>query len=359
MTNPLVALEQRAKELLDPVHYDFFAGGAGDEVALTDNEQAFRRLALLPRVLRDTSRRSSATNLLGDPSSMPVFVSPTAFHKLAHAEGELATARGVASAGLILIASMAATVTIGEITTAARKVDRDARVWFQLYLQPESKVTEELVRRAERAGCTALVVTVDSPALGRRGRDDYHGFHDLPAGLYAENMRGLPGVTGSGVRRIEMSSDFTWDHLHRLRAMTQLPVVLKGILHPEDARLAVEHGADAILVSNHGGRQLDIAPATLDAMPAITAAVAGRIPVFLDGGVRRGSDVVLALALGATAAGVGRPVLWGLAVGGDKGVTGVLDNLRTEFENTLTLCGVTALSELDPGMVIARGAAAR
>ncbi|WP_405162019.1 alpha-hydroxy-acid oxidizing protein [Nocardia sp. NBC_01499] len=352
-------LEQRAKKLLDPVHYDYFAGGAGDEIALADNEQAFRRLALLPRVLRNTSARSIATPLLGDPGSMPMFVSPTAFHRLAHPEGELATARGVAAAGLILTASMAATVAIVEVTAAAREIDRDARVWFQLYLQPQPEVTEEIVRRAERAGCTALMVTVDSPAHGRRTRDDRHAFTDLPAGLYAENMRGLPGVTESEVRQIGMSSDFTWDHLDRLREVTRLPLVLKGILHPEDARLAIDHGADAILVSNHGGRQLDIAPAALDALPAVVAAVAGRIPVFVDGGVRRGSDVALALALGATAVGVGRPVLWGLTVGGDKGVTGVLDTLRSDFEHTLTLCGIAELSELNAGLVVARGAAAR
>ncbi|MFI6165424.1 alpha-hydroxy acid oxidase [Nocardia sp. NPDC051052] len=356
MTSSLAALEQRARELLDLVHYDYFAGGAGDEITLADNEQAFRRLALLPRVLRDTSSRSIATNLLGDPSSMPVFVSPTAFHKLAHPDGERATARGVAAAGLILIASMAGTVAIGEVTAAAQDVDREARVWFQLYLQPDPEVTAELVRRAKRAGCTALVVTVDSPVHGRRAREDRHGFHDLPANMRAENMRGLPGSTGDAVRSIAMSSDFTWDHLRRLREMTDLPLVLKGILHPEDARLAVEFGADAIVVSNHGGRQLDRTPASLDALPAIAAAVADRIPVFLDGGVRCGSDVALALALGATAVGVGRPVLWGLAVGGDKGVTDVLDTLRSEFEHTLTLCGIAELSELNTSLVITRGA---
>ncbi|MEU0875622.1 alpha-hydroxy acid oxidase [Nocardia brasiliensis] len=359
MTCPPAVLEQRARELLEPAHYDFFAGGAGEEIALADNEQAFRRLALLPRVLRDTSGRSIATTLLGDPSTMPVFVSPTAFHRLAHPEGERATARAVAAAGLVLIASMAATVAIGEITAAAREIYRDARVWFQLYLQPEPEVTTELVRRAERAGCTALVVTVDSPALGRRTRDDRNGFHDLPAGLCAENMRGLPGTTGNGLRRIAMSPTFTWDHLEWLREVTALPLVLKGIMHPEDARLAIEFGADAILVSNHGGRQLDAAPATLDALPAIAAGVADRIPIFLDGGVRRGSDVVLALALGARAVGLGRPVLWGLTVGGDKGVAEVLDTLRTEVEQTLTLCGVAALSELDTDLVTIRGAAAR
>ncbi|WP_069164708.1 alpha-hydroxy acid oxidase [Nocardia altamirensis] len=359
MTSPLAAFEQRAKELLEPAHYDYFAGGAGDETGLAENEQAFRRLALLPRVLRDTRGRSVVTDLLGDPSAMPVFVSPTAFHRLAHPEGEWASARGVAAAGLVLVASMAGTVAIDAVTAAAREVDRDARVWFQLYLQPERAATVELIRRAERAGCTALVVTVDSPALGRRARDDRHGFHDLPVGLFAENLRGLPGTTGSAVRQIVMSPEFNWDHLARIRELTRLPLVLKGILHPEDALLAVEYGVDAILVSNHGGRQLDVASATLDALPAITAAVSGRIPIYLDGGIRRGSDVVLALALGATAVGVGRPVLWGLAVGGEKGVTEVLDTLRAELEHALTMCGIADLAELNAGLVTVRGAAAR
>ncbi|MCP2244363.1 alpha-hydroxy acid oxidase [Lentzea aerocolonigenes] len=329
--NPVLAeLHEKARAVLDPVHYDFFTGGAGDEVVLADNEAAFRRRALLPRVLRGK----------GNSPEFPVLISPTAFHKLAHPDGELATAR--AAEGATLVSSTASTVPIADVVAAAT-----GPVWFQLYLQPDPEVTEELVRRAERAGCAALVVTVDSPVFGRHRRDIAHGFHDLPAGLAAENMRDLPGTTG--LRKIEMAP-FTWADIDRVRELTSLPLWLKGVLHPDDAVLAVGHGAAGIFVSNHGGRQLDVVPAALDALPAVVDAVGGRIPVVLDGGVRSGADIALALALGASAAGIGRPVLWGLAADGEAGVRKVLDALRDEFEHVLALCG----GQLSRDMVVVR-----
>jgi len=328
--NPVLAeLHDKARAVLDPVHYDFFAGGAGDEVVLAENEAAFRRRALLPRVLREQIR----------DAGFPVLVSPTAFHRLAHPEGELATAR--AMDGTVLVSSMASTVPIADIVAAAT-----GPVWFQLYLQPEWQVTEELVRRAERAGCAALVITVDSPVFGRHRRDLAHGFHDLPAGLAAENMRDLPG--SPGLRKIEMAA-FSWEDVERVRAMTTLPLWLKGILHPADAELAAGLGT-GIFVSNHGGRQLDVVPAALDALPAVADAVAGRVPVVLDGGVRSGGDIALALASGASAVGIGRPVLWGLAADGSTGVRRVLDVLRDEFTHVLALCG----GRLSRDMVVAR-----
>lgn len=329
--NPVLAeLHDKARAVLDPVHYDFFAGGVGDEVVLAENEAAFRRLALLPRVLRGK----------GNSGGFPVLISPTAFHKLAHPDGELATAR--AAAGTILVSGMASTVPIADVVAAAT-----GPVWFQLYLQPDPKVTEALVRRAEQAGCTALVITVDSPVFGRHRRDIAHGFHDLPDGLAAENMRDLPGV--AGLRKIEMTA-CSWEDVDRLREFTSLPLWLKGVLHPDDAVLAVEHGAAGIFVSNHGGRQLDVVPAALDALPAVVQAVDGRIPIVLDGGVRSGGDIALALALGAQAVGIGRPVLWGLAADGEAGVRRVLGVLRDEFDHVLALCG----GELSRDMVVAR-----
>ena len=329
--NPVLAeLHDKARAVLDPVHYDFFAGGVGDEVVLAENEAAFRRLALLPRVLRGKA----------NSAEFPVLISPTAFHRLAHPDGELATAR--AAGGTILVSGMASTVPIADVVAAAT-----GPVWFQLYLQPDPDVIEALVRRAEQAGCAALVVTVDSPVFGRHRRDIAHGFHDLPAGLAAENMRDLAGVTG--LRKIEMAA-CSWEDVDRLRELTSLPVWLKGVLHPADAVLAVEHGVAGIFVSNHGGRQLDVAPAALDALPAVVHAVGGRIPVVLDGGVRSGADIALAVALGATAAGIGRPVLWGLAADGEAGVRRVLDVLRDEFQHVLALCG----GELSADMVVAR-----
>jgi 4-hydroxymandelate oxidase len=230
---------------------------------------------------------------------------------------------------------MLSTVTIEEIAATG------ARLWFQLYIQPDLAFTESLVRRAEAAGCRALVVTVDSPALGRNERGDRNDFHDLPAGILCANMRG-----DGNVRQVVLSPEISWWHLDWLREITALPILLKGVLHADDARIAVERGADGLIVSNHGGRQLDTTPATLDRLPVIADAVAGRVPVLLDGGVRRGTDVAKAMALGAQAVAIGRPVVWGLAVAGEAGVVRVLELLRTELVNALTILGVAAPAEL-------------
>lgn len=350
----LRALHDRAREALDPVHYDYVAGGAGQERALADNERAFDRLALLPRVLRGAAIREITVDLPGAPGAAPVFVAPTAFHRLAHPEGEEATARAAAAERAVLVTGMASTTAVEEVVAAARAVRADAAVWFQLYLQPDVQVTDALLARATGAGCTALVVTVDSPVFGRHTRDLRHGFTDLPAGYAAENMRGLPGAAAGGTLDIAMSPDLSWADLDRLCATATLPVLLKGILHPVDARLAVEHGAAGVIVSNHGGRQLDAAPATVDALPAVVDAVAGAVPVLLDGGVRRGGDVALAVALGAAAAGVGRPVVWGLAANGAAGVREVLATLRDEYDHTLALCGARGSADLAPDMVVRR-----
>ena len=330
-----------ARQRLDPVHWDFFAGGAGDERTVRANEEAFARRPIVPRVLRGAGARDLRTTLLGERLSLPVLVSPTAFHRLAHPGGEAATAQAVAEAGTVLIVSMAATQPIEEIAKAG------GSLWFQLYPQPDLAFTTAIIRRAEAAGCRALVVTVDSPVFGRRGRDLRNGFLDLPAGLACENLRDSTGV----VRDIVMDAELGWERIDWLRATTRLPIVLKGVLHPADARLAVEHGADALLVSNHGGRQLDGAVATLDALPAVVHAVAGRIPVLLDGGIRRGTDVLIALALGASAVGVGRPIVWGLALDGTAGVRQVLELLRAELDAALALAGVARPAELTPELI--------
>ncbi|RKN41317.1 alpha-hydroxy acid oxidase [Streptomyces hoynatensis] len=341
--------EAAARAVLDPAHADYFAGGAGDELTLRANEEAFARLRLLPRVLRGGGKQDLAVTLLGSRAALPILISPTAFHKLAHPEGELATARAAAAAGAIMIASMAATTSVGDIAAAARTGAPDgAPLWFQLYIQPDLEFTEILVRRAEEAGCEALVVTVDSPARGAHERDRRNGFTDLPDGLCCENLR--DPRTGR-VLPIVMSPEITWWHVDWLRRTTSLPLVLKGVLHPEDAGIALRHGVDGLLLSNHGGRQLDGVPATVELLPEIVAAVEGRIPVILDGGVRRGTDVAKALALGAAAVGVGRPVLWGLAVDGERGVGQVLELLREELDHTLTLLGVGGLPGLTPGHV--------
>jgi 4-hydroxymandelate oxidase len=338
--------EALARDRLPQDVYDFVAGGADDEVTLRANETAFARLRLLPRVLRGPAKRELGVSLLGADITMPVLVAPTAFHRLADPAGERLTARAAAAAGTIMIASTGSTVAVEEIAAAG---GRGLVLWFQLYVQRDWAVTEALVRRAERAGCRALVVTVDSAVFGRRERDHRNGFHDLPAGLYCENMRGLAGA--AGVRPIELPPELSWDHIDRLRAMTALPIVLKGLMHPADADLALAHGVSGIVVSNHGGRQLDAAVATIDALAGVAEAVNGRIPVLLDGGVRRGTDVVKALALGASAVAVGRPVIWGLAAAGEAGLTQVLELLREEVDRAFGLCGCSCPREVTRDLV--------
>jgi len=340
----LTELAARAQARLDPVHWDYFAGGAGDERTLRANEEAFQALRLVPRVLRATGPRDLHTTLLGTELCAPVLVAPTAFHRLAHPDGEVATARGAAAAGTVMVVSMAATTAIEDIAAAG------GPLWFQLNPQPDLAFTAAVVRRAERAGCRALVVTVDAPVFGRRERDMRNGFTDLPAGLVCENMRDDTGR----VRDIVMDADLGWDRIDWLRGITGLPIVLKGVLHPADAELAVEHGVSGILVSNHGGRQLDGVVSTVDALPAVVKAVGGRLPILLDGGIRCGTDIVAALALGAAAVLVGRPVLWGLAAGGDDGVREVLELLRADLDRALALAGVRRPAELTGDLVAPR-----
>jgi 4-hydroxymandelate oxidase len=350
-------LHDSARKTLDPVVYDYVAGGAGEERVLADNERAFDRYALLPRVLRGGGARDTAVDLPGAPRTAPVFVAPTAFHRLAHPGGERATAGAAAAEGAVLVTGTAATTAVADVAAAAREAAPDPAVWFQLYPHPRAEVTAALVRRAEDAGCTALVVTVDSPVFGRHARDLRNGFTDLPPGYAAENMRDLPGAPPGGLTDIPMSSEPRWQDLAETVRGTSLPVLVKGVLHPDDALLAVEHGAAGVLVSNHGGRQCDAVPAALDCLPAIAGAVAGRVPVLLDGGVRRGSDVAVALALGASAVGVGRPVVWGLAAEGEAGVRRVLATLRDEYDHTLALCGGRRNTDLTAGMAVRKGGA--
>ncbi|MFI6496247.1 alpha-hydroxy acid oxidase [Nonomuraea typhae] len=341
--------EDVAREKLDPVFYDYFASGAQDEVTVAANEAAYRRLALVPRILRGAGLPSLATRVLGCAASMPVMLAPTAFHRLAWpSEGEAATARAARDAGVIMIAAMLSTITVEEIAAAG------GTLWFQLYVQPDRGFTESLVRRAEAAGCRALVVTVDSPALGRNERGDRNDFHDLPPGVFCANLRG-DGWSNGHVRQVVLSPEISWSHVEWLREVTRLPILLKGVLHPEDARLAVENGVDGLIVSNHGGRQLDTTPASIDRLPVIADAVAGRVPLIVDGGVRRGTDVVKALALGASAVAIGRPVLWGLAADGSEGVAAVLALLRREIENALTLCGAASAGDLGRDQVVRQG----
>jgi 4-hydroxymandelate oxidase len=345
----LPELERAARGVLSGAVYDYYAGGGEDEVTLRGNRRAFGLWHFRPRRLVDVTEVSTETEILGVPVASPVLVAPTAFQRLAHEEGERAMARGAASAGTIMVASTMATRSIEEIADAA-----GGPLWFQLYVFRDRELTRALIERAEGAGVRALCLTVDVPVQGNRERDDRNRF-GLPDGIEVANFRGsvqarFPEAAGSGLGAFiaaQLDPSLTWDFLDWLRSVTDLPLVLKGILTAEDACLAAERGVDALVVSNHGGRQLDGARPTLLALPEVVEAVDGRMPVLLDGGVRRGTDVAKALALGARAVLVGRPCLWGLALAGERGVAHALEILRVELARTLRLLGRTTPEALD------------
>ena len=345
----LAEYEAAARAVLPGQVYDYFAGGADDETTLRWNREAYRRLLLRPRVLVDVNRVDTSVELLGERLALPVLLAPTAFQRLAHPDGELASARAAAAAGTLLVASTLATYPLEAIAGAA-----EGRLWLQLYVFRDRALTRELVERAERAGCRAICLTVTVPVQGNRERDARNAFR-LPDGVEMANFAGLrqarfPSVTASGLDAFiarEFDPALTWEAVAWLRSITTLPVVLKGVTAAEDAVLAVEHGAAAIVVSNHGGRQLDGAEPTLWALPRVADAVAGRVPVLVDGGIHRGTDVLKALCLGARAVLIGRPYLWGLAVGGRAGVERVLALVRAELERALALMGRPTTSSLD------------
>jgi isopentenyl diphosphate isomerase/L-lactate dehydrogenase-like FMN-dependent dehydrogenase len=322
--------ERIAAGKLDPNAHAYFAGGAGDEVTLRDNLAAFERRKLRPRVLVDVRNVSTATTVLGTEVALPILIAPLALQRMAHPDGEIATARAAAAAGTIMCLSTASTTRPAEVASAAP----DATRWFQVYVFQDRSETEELVREAVDNGFSALVLTVDTPYLGRRERDLRIDFQ-IP-----EHLTVVGDIFGGG-----FDAALSWRDLEWL-AGYKLPVVVKGILTAEDARLACEHGAAAIVVSNHGGRQLDGVPATLDALEEVVQAVDGRAEVLLDGGVRRGTDALKALALGARAVLVGRAMVWGLAARGEEGVADVLRLLRDEVELGLALLGCASPADV-------------
>ncbi|MFL5894030.1 MAG: alpha-hydroxy acid oxidase [Thermoleophilaceae bacterium] len=328
--------ERIFEETLDAGAFGYFTGGADDEHTLRDNVDAFTRWKLRPRMLVDVRDPSTETTVLGDQVSMPLLVSPTAFQRMAHPDGEPATARAAAAAGTLMCLSTIATATPADVAAAAPGAPR----WFQLYWFRDEGITRSLVDQAVEADFRAIVLTIDAPGtLGRRERDLRSGFTvDEPIPAFAAATGRPSGATPAEVFSL-IEAGLTWRDLERLRAMSDLPVVAKGVLTREDARLAVDAGVDAIVVSNHGGRQLDTVLAGVDALPEVVDEVAGEAEVFVDGGVRRGTDVLKALALGARAAMIGRPVLWGLAAGGEQGVAGVLEMFRREIALAMVLAG--------------------
>ncbi|MCA9637921.1 MAG: alpha-hydroxy-acid oxidizing protein, partial [Myxococcales bacterium] len=332
----------------------YYQSGARDELTLRANRAAYERVALHYRVLVDVSRRNTRTTVLGTPVALPVLVAPTAFHRLAHPEGELATARAAGQAGTIMILSTLSTTDMEAVVAAAT-----GPVWFQLYVYRDRGATEALVRRVEAAGCRALVLTVDAPLLGKREADVRNGFR-VPPGLTIENIQAegagaMPAAAGgSGLAAYFadlLDPALTWETVEWLRSITALPVLIKGVVRADDAARAAERGVAGIVVSNHGGRQLDTSPATIDVLGPIADAVDGRAELLLDGGVRRGTDVIKALALGAKAALIGRPVLWGLGAGGEAGVAEVLGLLRREIDLAMALCGCPEVAAVTRDLV--------
>ncbi|WP_411503534.1 alpha-hydroxy-acid oxidizing protein [Brevibacillus centrosporus] len=351
--------EQKARELLPAGPFDYIAGGSGAEETLVSNRAAFGKWAIVPRMLRDVSKRTLGIELFGQQLKTPVLLAPVGMQAIANEEGELATARAAAAAGVPMVVSTVSAHTLEQIAETMG----DAPRWFQLYWSNDREVCASMVKRAEAAGYSAIVLTVDTIMLGWKRRDFRNGYSPLREG------RGLANYVSDPVfcsRLSEVNSEnaveevlrniyhptLNWDDIDYLRQHTKLPILVKGILHPDDAKLAVERGVDGIIVSNHGGRQLDGAISTLDALPAIAEAVDGRIPVLLDSGVRTGADVVKAIALGATAVLIGRPFMFGLAVAGEKGVASVLDTLINELDVSVALSGSNSVAELNRSILI-------
>ncbi|MEY2506657.1 MAG: 4-hydroxymandelate oxidase [Verrucomicrobiota bacterium] len=341
----------------------YFEGGALDEITLKENTAGWERLKLHYRVLAGVGDRDMGTTVLAQKISMPICVAPTAFHRLACEAGEIASARAAKKAGTLFILSSLSNTAMEKVFSPSQGygvtgAEATSPRWFQLYVYKDREITRALVQRAEAAGAEAIVLTVDAPGLGTRERDMRNRFR-LPEGLRVENLAPLgkgtmPIVEGSGLAayvRENFKADLGFDDLDWLCGTTRLPVVVKGVCRGDDARRAADHGAKAVVVSNHGGRQLDTAPATCEVLPHVTEAVGDACEVYVDGGVRRGSDVLKAIALGARAVLIGRPILWGLTVNGEGGATDVLEILRRELDEAMLLCGCTTLEDIDGSLL--------
>ena len=343
-------LEPLARERLTEQAYAYLAGGSGDEHTLGWNTAAWQRIKLAPRFLVDVSAIDTRLSLLGHDLVAPILLAPTAAHLLFHPNGELETVSGATAAEALFILSSLASLGVQDVGAAAR-----GPWWFQVYVQRDRGFTRELVRRAVGAGASALVLTIDLPVLGARDTDRRNSL-GLPPGVEYANLQGLDAVPDPlpPERRVynpNLDPTVTWDDLDWLVSLVDVPVLAKGVLRPDDARRAVDHGAAAVVVSNHGARNLDTVPATAEALPRVVDEVGGDLPVLVDGGVRRGTDVAKALMLGATAVLVGRPYVWGLAAYGADGVKLAVDMLRTELEMAMGLLGAPTLPDLTPDLV--------
>ncbi len=344
----LADYESLAQDRLDENAWAYIVGGAADELTLRANRTAFDAIALAPRVLVDFSGETSTKiELLGKKISHPIILAPIAYQQLAHPDGEKASALGAAATDTTFVVSTHASTSIEEI-----KSGTPAPLWFQLYAQPDRNATRELIARAETAGYEAIVVTVDAPVNSPRNREQRARFA-LPPGIRSVNTSTPPFPAPWQAREQVLCGGIlaqqpSWKDLEWIRSCTNLPILLKGILHPDDAKAAVAHGLQGLIVSNHGGRTVDTAPASIHALPVVARAVNGKIPILLDGGVRRGTDVLKALALGANAVLIGRPYIFGLAAAGAVGVAHVVNLLRAEFEVAMALTGCRNVGEIGP-----------
>lgn len=338
-----------ARERMTEPAWAYLSGGAADESTLRDNSEAFARLRLNGRVLAKLANGHTRINLFGDVLEHPIVLAPVAYQKLAHVDGERASVLGAAAVGAAFVVSTEASMTIEELAPLAQ-----TPLWFQVYIQADRGFTRELVQRAEAAGCRALMLTVDAPISGVRNREQRAGFA-LPAGVEAVNLRGMQRApqtvaragTGAILGSALLDHAATWDDLSWLQAQTRLPMLVKGVTSAVDAARALDHGVAGIVVSNHGGRTLDTLPASIDALPPIADVIAGRVPILVDGGIRRGTDVLKALALGASAVMIGRPYVHALAAAGAAGVAHVVHLLRTELEAAMVLTGCATLAAID------------
>jgi isopentenyl diphosphate isomerase/L-lactate dehydrogenase-like FMN-dependent dehydrogenase len=357
---PLDLLEQKAKEILAARAYDYVAGGAGAEDTMRANREAFYRWRIVPRMLRDVSKRDLSVELLGARLPVPVLLGPVGVQEIVHGDADVASARAAASLGLPFVLSTMSSRTIEEVARAAGQVAESPR-WFQLYWGKNPDLTASMLQRAERAGYSALVVTLDTHSLGWRERDLHHGYLPFMLGQGLANYFSDPVFRGLLAQPPEQNPmaaiqlwgslfsnpSLTWKDIGFLRQHTRVPIILKGILHANDAAQALDTGVDALIVSNHGGRQVDGGVGALDALPGVVRVVNGRVPVLFDSGIRRGADVFKALALGARTVLLGRPYMWGLAIAGEEGVRDVLLNLVADLDLTMALCGYTCCRELE------------
>lgn len=352
---PLVSVsdfEAAAEAKMSHMAREYLQSGAADEITLRRNRSVFESLLLKPRVLCDVSHLDTSLNLFGLAMPHPVLLSPTAYGRLFHKQGELAVAGGAAQTKSIYTVSSFSTTKLEKIAASTTHP-----LWFQLYTPPDQAISAELLKRAEDSGYKAIVATVDVPVLGTRNREMRSAFH-MPLGMVRENLRKYgKGLTRSahfsnvGVVATSLNASLTWDYVDWMLSLTKLPIILKGILSPEDARLAVQRGAHGVIVSNHGARNLDTMPSTLEALPGVVKAVDGKIPVLFDGGIRRGTDIFKALALGAKAAFIGRPYIYGLAVNGSAGVARVIEILLEELRVAMSICGRPTLASVDKSVL--------